>query len=93
MIARETSRAPKLLIAAHPTRGLDIGAEEYIRGLLLDLRNDSMSILLISTKLDEILYLCDRILVIEKGRIMGEMPRQEADIEKIGLLMAGIKAQ
>ncbi|MCZ7545482.1 MAG: ABC transporter ATP-binding protein [Anaerolineae bacterium] len=92
VIARETSRAIKLLIAAHPTRGLDIGAEEYIRGLLLELRNAGIAILLVSTKLDEILSLCDRILVIEKGRLMGEMARSEADIEKIGLLMAGTGA-
>lgn len=92
VIAREVSRQPKLLIAAHPTRGLDIGAEEYIRNLLLEQRHEGMAILLISTKLDEILSLSDRILVIEDGRIMGEMTRQEADIEKIGLLMAGTEA-
>ncbi len=92
VIARETSRNPRLLIAAHPTRGLDIGAEEYIRGLMLELRAAGMAILLVSTKLDEILSLCDRILVMERGKIMGEVPRAEADIEQIGLLMAGIEA-
>lgn len=92
VIARETSRGPKLLIAAHPTRGLDIGAEEYIRGLMLQLRAEGMAILLVSAKLDEILSLCDRILVMERGRIMGEIPRAEADIEQLGLLMAGIEA-
>lgn len=89
VVARELSRQPKLLIAAHPTRGLDIGAEEFIRNTLLKQRNSGTAILLVSTKLDEILSLSDRILVMEGGRIRGEMSHQEADIEKIGLLMTG----
>jgi simple sugar transport system ATP-binding protein len=92
VVAREISREPRLLIAAHPTRGLDIGAEEYIRNLLLEQRRAGTAILLVSAKLDEILSLCDRILVIEKGRIIGEMSREESDIERIGLLMAGTEA-
>jgi ABC-type uncharacterized transport system ATPase subunit len=92
ILAREISRNPRFLIAAHPTRGVDIGAEEYIRNLLLQKRHEGMAILLISTKLDEILSLSDRILVIERGRFMGSMSREEADIEKIGLLMAGSEA-
>jgi len=92
VVAREISRSPRLLIAAHPTRGVDIGAEEYIRNLLLEKRREGMAILLISTRLDEIMSLSDRILVMERGRIMGEMPRAEATIEKIGLLMAGSEA-
>lgn len=93
VVARELSRDPELLIAAHPTKGIDIGAEEDIRNLLLERRHEGTAILLISTKLDEILSLSDRILVMEGGRIMGETTRDEADIEKIGLLMAGIKDQ
>lgn len=89
IVAREISRNPSLLIAAHPTRGVDIGAEEYIRNLLVEMRNRHGAVLLVSTKLDEIMDLSDRILVMEKGRIMGEMTREEANIEKIGLLMAG----
>jgi simple sugar transport system ATP-binding protein len=89
VIARELSRHPRLLIAAHPTRGLDIGAEEYIRNLLLEQRRTGMAILLISTKLDEILSLSDRILVMQGGRIRGELPGQAATLEQIGLLMAG----
>jgi simple sugar transport system ATP-binding protein len=89
VIARALSRHPRLLIAAHPTRGLDIGAEEYIRNLLLEQRRLGMAILLISTKLDEILSLSDRILVMQGGRIRGELPRQAATLEQIGLLMAG----
>jgi ABC-type uncharacterized transport system ATPase subunit len=92
IVAREISRNPRLLVAAHPTRGVDIGAEEYIRNLLLQKRHEGMAILLISTKLDEILSLSDRILVIERGRFMGEMSRETANIEKIGLLMAGSEA-
>lgn len=92
IVAREISRNPQLLIAAHPTRGVDIGAEEYIRNLLLQKRHEGMAILLISTKLDEILSLSDRIIVMERGRFMGEMTRAEADIERIGLLMAGSEA-
>ena len=92
IVARELARNPKVLVAAHPTRGVDIGAEEYIRNLLLEKRHEGMAILLVSTKLDEILSLSDRILVIERGRIMGEMARAEADIEKIGLMMAGSEA-
>lgn len=89
VVARELSRNPHLLIAAHPTRGIDVGAEEFIRNLLLERRHAGMAILLVSTKLDEIISLSDRILVIERGRIMGEMTREAANIEKIGLMMAG----
>jgi len=89
IVAREISRNPRLLLAAHPTRGVDIGAEEYIQNLLLKKRAEGMAILLISTKLDEIMSLSDRILVMYRGRIMGEILREEANIKKIGLLMAG----
>jgi general nucleoside transport system ATP-binding protein len=92
VVAREISRNPQILIAAHPTRGVDIAAEEYIHRLLLQKRKEGMGILLISTKLDEILCLSDRILVMERGRLMGEMTREEADLETIGLLMAGSEA-
>ena len=92
VIGRELSRTTHLLIAAQPTRGVDIGAEEYIRNLLLELRREGQAILLVSSKLDEILSLCDRILVMEGGLIRGELARDEADVEKIGLLMAGTEA-
>lgn len=92
IVAREITRKPSLLVAAHPTRGVDIGAEEYIRNQLIAMRNSGGAILLVSTKLDEIMDLSNRILVIEKGRIMGEMTREEATIERIGLLMAGTEA-
>jgi general nucleoside transport system ATP-binding protein len=89
IIGRELSRDTHLLIAAQPTRGVDIGAEEYIRNLLLGMRHKGQAILLVSSKLDEILSLCDRILVMEGGHIRGELAHDEADVEHIGLLMAG----
>jgi len=92
VVAREISRKSSLLIAAHPTRGVDIGAEEAIRNQLIDKRNNGGAILLISNKLDEIMDLSDRILVMEKGHILGQMARAEATIQKIGLLMAGTEA-
>lgn len=92
IVAREISHQSLLLIAAHPTRGVDISAEEYIRNLLLEKRHEGEAILVISTKLDEIFSLSDRIVVMEKGRIMGQFPIEEANIEKIGLLMAGTQA-
>lgn len=89
VIGRELSRDTHLLVAAQPTRGVDIGAEEYIRNLLLEMRHKGQAILLVSSKLDEIISLCDRILVMEGGKIRGELAHDEADVEHIGLLMAG----
>jgi len=70
---------------------VDIGAEEAIRNLLLEKRHQGGAILLISTRLDEILSLSDRIIVMEKGRIVGEVARADFDVNKIGLMMAGTK--
>ena len=91
LLARELGRKPILLIAAHPTRGLDVGAEEYIQQQLLLEKKNRMAILLISTKLEEVMNLSDRILVMFKGEILGNLSRTEATIEKIGLLMAGVR--
>jgi simple sugar transport system ATP-binding protein len=91
VIARELSRNPRVIIAAQPTRGLDIGATEYVRQQLIEQRKASVAILLISEDLDEILALSDRIAVIYEGRIMNIVPRDEATPEKLGLLMAGVK--
>lgn len=90
IMARELSRAPKILIAAQPTRGVDIGASEYIRQRLLEQRDAGTAILLISEDLDEIQELSDRIAVMFEGRIVGEVNRGEATPEEIGLLMAGV---
>jgi simple sugar transport system ATP-binding protein len=92
LLARELSRKPKVLIAAQPTRGLDIGATEYVHQRLLEQRAEGTAILLISEDLDEILALSDRILVIYEGEIMGEVITQQATPESLGLLMAGVRA-
>jgi ABC-type uncharacterized transport system ATPase subunit len=91
ILAREISSKPRLLVAVHPTRGLDVGATEAVHRLLLRQRAAGEAILLISEDLDEVLALSDRIAVIYEGQIVGEMPAEGADIEKIGLLMAGTK--
>jgi general nucleoside transport system ATP-binding protein len=91
ILARETSERPKLMIAVHPTRGLDIGATEAVHKLLVAQRNEGAAILLISEDLDELLALSDRLAVMYEGRIVGEMPAEGADIQAIGLLMAGTK--
>ncbi len=93
LLARELSRKPTVLVAAQPTRGLDIGATEYVHHRLLEQRAEGTAILLISEDLDEILALSDRIIVIYEGTIMGEMPVEEATPEKLGLLMAGVRAE
>ncbi len=90
VLARELSRNPRAIIAAQPTRGLDIGATEYVREQLLVERRKGAAIMLISEDLDEILALSDRIAVIYEGQIMDIVPRESATPEKLGLLMAGV---
>ncbi len=91
LLARELSRKPKVLIAAQPTRGVDIGATEYVHRRLIDQRSEGTAILLISEDLDEILSISDRIIVIYEGQIMGEVFTKDATPEGLGLLMAGVK--
>jgi general nucleoside transport system ATP-binding protein len=91
IVARELSGNPHLLVAEHPTHGLDIGAIEYVRNLLLSERKKGTAILLISSDLDEILALSDRILVMYEGEIVYQCTREEIDREKIGLAMAGFQ--
>jgi ABC-type uncharacterized transport system ATPase subunit len=81
--------APALLVAAYPTRGLDVGAIETVRRHLLEQRSRGVAILLLSEDLDELLTLADRIAVICEGRIMGIVTPDEADVEQLGLMMAG----
>jgi general nucleoside transport system ATP-binding protein len=90
VLAREISRNPRAIIAAQPTRGLDIGATEYVREQLLVERRKGAAIMLISEDLDEILALSDRIAVIYEGQIMDIVPRANATPAKLGLLMAGV---
>ena len=93
ILAREISRNPRTIIAAQPTRGLDIGATEYVREQLILQRNQGTAVLLISEDLDEIMALSDRIAVMYEGRIMDILNRKDATREKIGLLMAGVKPE
>ncbi|MDR1277807.1 MAG: ABC transporter ATP-binding protein [Treponema sp.] len=90
IIAREIDLSPELLIMSQPTRGLDVGAIEYIHRRIIEERDKGRAVLLISFELDEILSLCDRIAVISQGRIAGELPAGEADERQIGALMGGL---
>ena len=89
VIAREVSNNPDILVASQPTRGLDVGAIEYVHKALIEQRNSGKAVLLISFELDEIINVADRIAVIFEGRIIGVLDGGEADENKIGLLMAG----
>ncbi len=91
LLAREISENPKLLIAVHPTRGLDVGATEFVRRELLKQRDNGVAVLLISEDLDEIFMISDRIGVIYEGQILDTFDIEEAELEKVGLLMAGMK--
>jgi general nucleoside transport system ATP-binding protein len=89
VLAREFSAQPKVLVAASPTRGLDVGAIESVHAYLHEAAANGVAVLLLSEDLDEILTLADRIAVIYEGRIVGETTRADASVEEIGLLMAG----
>ncbi|MEO6309818.1 MAG: ABC transporter ATP-binding protein [Leifsonia sp.] len=89
ILARAISRNPRALVAAQPTRGLDIGACEYVYSQLRALRDDGAGVLLISEDLDELLGLCDRIVVLFSGRLIGEMRAADASREQLGALMTG----
>ena len=90
ILARELSRQPAVLVAAQPTRGVDIGASEYIRSVLMQQRSNGVAILLISEDLDEIMALSDRIAVLYEGQVVGIVDRADADVELLGLMMAGV---
>ena len=92
VVARELSRKIKLMIAAQPTRGVDVGSIEYIHGRLIEARDAGVGVLIVSTELDEILSLADRILVMFRGKIVGEYADGRADVQQIGLAMAGMAA-
>ena len=91
ILARELARKPKVLIASQPTRGVDIGASEYIHLRLLEQRQAGAATLLISEDLDEIRALSDRIAVIYEGQIIGIVDRASATLEHLGLMMAGVQ--
>ncbi len=93
IVAREISLSPDILLVAQPTRGLDVGAIEYIRKRLVEERDKGKAILLVSFELDEIMNLCDRIAAISKGQIVGIFNEGEKTSSEIGLMMAGVKAK
>ncbi len=91
IVARELERDPTVLVLAQPTRGVDIGAIEFIHRQIVRARDMGLAVLLISADLNEVLSLSDRIAVMFEGRIMGEVPADEADVDTLGLMMAGAK--
>jgi simple sugar transport system ATP-binding protein len=93
IVARELARKPRLLIAAQPTRGLDVGSIEFIHQQIVEARDNDAAVLLVSAELDEIMSLSDRIVVMYQGQLMADMPVEEATREKLGLLMAGVKSE
>jgi simple sugar transport system ATP-binding protein len=90
VLGRELNGLPKLIVANQPTRGLDVGSIEFVHRLLLDARTRGAAVLLVSVELDEIMRLSDRILVLFRGSIAGEVSGQSATEEELGLLMAGV---
>ncbi|XHS76796.1 ABC transporter ATP-binding protein [Burkholderiaceae bacterium UC74_6] len=92
ILAREIGQAPAVLLVGQPTRGVDIGAIEFIHGQLRALRNAGCAVLLVSSELDEILALADRVVVMNAGHITGELPIEACDEKSLGLLMAAEKA-
>ncbi len=89
VLARELAAEPDVLVAAQPTRGLDVGAIEYMTDRLRQTAADGVAVLLISSELEEILELADRIVVMSRGRIVGELTHESANLETLGLLMGG----
>jgi simple sugar transport system ATP-binding protein len=89
VLARELSRSPRVLLVGQPTRGVDIGAIEFIYGQLRALRDAGCALLLVSSELDEILALADRVLVMHAGRIVGERTIDACTEARLGLMMAG----
>ena len=91
-IARELERSPKLLVAAQPTRGVDIAGIAFIHAEIVAFRARGGAVLLVSEELDEILALSDRILALYGGGVVGELSRSEASAEKVGRMILGQKA-
>ena len=89
LLARVLSRDPRVIVVSQPTRGLDVGATEYVRSEILARRASGAAVLLVSEDLDELLAIADRLVVLYEGRIVGEMQAREADPDRLGLLMAG----
>src|SRR3546814_27787 len=90
LLARELAWDPLVLLAAQPTRGLDIGAAQFVHRLFLERQAAGRAVLMVSEDLEELFALCDRIAVMYEGRIVGTVLRAEASIQRIGLMMAGV---
>ncbi len=93
IVGRELAKDPAIIVASQPTRGLDIGAAQYIRDLLLEMRDHGRAILLVSADLDEVLALSDRIAIMYEGRFMVVARTEELDRQRIGLFMGGVTAK
>ena len=93
IIAREIDKDPDLLIAVQPTRGVDIGAIEFIHKQLIEQRDAGKAVLLVSLELDEVMDVPDRILVMYEGKLVGEFKPDEVTVEELGLYMTGAKKQ
>jgi simple sugar transport system ATP-binding protein len=91
IIAREIDKKHELLVAVQPTRGLDVGAIEYIHKQLVERRDAGKAVLLVSLELDEVMNVSDRILVMYEGEIVGELNPKTTSTQELGLYMAGAK--
>lgn len=91
IVARELDRPHNLLVAVQPTRGLDVGAIEYIHAQIVKDRDEGAGVLLVSLELDEVINLSDRILVMYEGEIVGELDPKKTTVQELGLYMAGAK--
>ena len=89
LVGRETAATPRILVAMHATRGLDVDATAAVHKIFLDLRAAGVAVVLISESLDELFALSDRVVVMHRGRVVGERPARTATREEIGLMMAG----
>jgi ABC-type uncharacterized transport system ATPase subunit len=91
VVARELSTEPRVLVAAQPTRGVDVGSIEFIHRQIVSQRDSGLAVLLVSSELDEVLSLADRVAVMYRGRVVAVLKGDEIEREKIGLLMAGVE--
>jgi len=93
VLARELSRRTPVIVIEEPTQGVDVGAQEYIRSLLIEARDRGQAILLVSSELGELRALADRVLVLYAGRVTAELPRDQATDDRLGEAMTGASAR
>lgn len=89
ILARELERNPKFIVAMHPTRGLDIGATNFIHNSLIEARDKGIGVVVVSADIDEVIKISDRIIVMFEGKIMGEISGSTPDMDKISAMMGG----